>query len=164
MRGAQPALGYVVSSGSSSKRTWSSSMPRPWLLLLCLGVGYWLGAHNSRVVPYQLDKVSWTGLGLHPASLASQQQQQQRGCWASVGSCRINLTSELGGTWAAPSLEHIASRQQQQQKQKQKQMQQQQQQQQQECPEGPRRVEGNIGQPICSAYTGVASSHSGHPG
>lgn len=56
MRGTQPVLGYVTSS-SNSRRSWSSSIPRPWLMLLALGLGYWLGASNSRPTPYPLDKV-----------------------------------------------------------------------------------------------------------
>ena len=55
MRGVQP-LGYVTQS--SSRRGWiSGKIPSPWLLLLCVLAGYFLGVLNSRTVPYQVDQV-----------------------------------------------------------------------------------------------------------
>jgi hypothetical protein len=71
MRSTQPLLqvrqGGLIStvagssSSSSSSRRASCSrgraLPAPWLLLLCVVGGYWLGCKHSRVVPYQVDKV-----------------------------------------------------------------------------------------------------------
>ena len=52
-------LGYATQHSISSSSSSSSRRSRigPWMFLVCLLAGYWLGAHNSRILPYQMDQV-----------------------------------------------------------------------------------------------------------